>query len=59
MRKPGLYTQNTPLFIIVHISFTVFKILKVCKLHYIPYEMLHKWSKVYYITIFIDGVIQV
>ena len=38
MRKPGLCTQNTPTHIMVHISFMV----KICKLHEIPYEMLHK-----------------
>ena len=40
MRKPGLCAQNTPIHIL-SVSPLLFKIFNICKLHEIPYEMLH------------------
>ena len=38
-----MYTKYTYSYYSVYISHLLFKILKICKLHEIPYEMLHKW----------------
>ena len=56
MRKPGLCTQNTPIHIIVCISFTVYD-SRICKLHEIPYEILLKWQKLCQNSVFKQKVI--
>ena len=52
MRKLGLYyVHKIHLFILWYISPLWLKILKICKLHEIPYEMLHKRCLVNFIRL--------